>query len=50
VKINILLFFKQPSPQLVDDGTCGTIPFPLLRELLVYDGQSSGLDGEFKKE
>jgi hypothetical protein len=23
---------KQPSPQLVDNCTCGTIPFPLYRE------------------
>ena len=23
---------KQPSPQLVDDCTCGTIPFPLYRD------------------
>jgi hypothetical protein len=27
-----ILFLRQPSPQLVDDCTCGTIPFPLFRE------------------
>jgi hypothetical protein len=27
-----VLFLKQPSPLLIDDCTCGTIPFPLYRE------------------
>jgi hypothetical protein len=30
-----VLFLKQPSPQLVDDCTSGTIPFPLYREFPV---------------
>jgi hypothetical protein len=32
---NFVLFLKQPSPQLVDDCTCSTIPFPLYREIPV---------------
>ena len=34
------LFLKQPSPQLVDNCTYGTVPFPLYRE---FPGRSAQL-------
>jgi hypothetical protein len=26
------IFIRQPSPELIDHSTCGTIPFPLHKE------------------
>jgi hypothetical protein len=36
MKKHLKIVLRQPSPQLIDDCTFGTIPFPLYREFPGY--------------